>query len=330
VSAPAARIRVTSRLTGDEIRAALALADESARVDGAYPLSEHVVLHLRHGGGDSLHLLAEQDGAPGLLGYAHLDISDASEGPSAELAVSPSARRRGLGGMLVDELVREAERHPGRLRLWAHGADAAANELAASHGFHRVRRLWQLRRSLFAPLDAIELPPGITLRSFDAHRDIDDWLALNAAAFTELPDQGGWTRADLEQRMSEPWFDPDGFLIAEASDGRLVGFHWTKVHSHGHGHPHLDDTTHSHAGDGRAVASGHAHEPIGEVYVVGVDPSMRGRGLGRSLTLAGLHHLRHQGLSAALLYVDADNAAAISLYQALGFAPWDSDTLFRR
>jgi mycothiol synthase len=330
VSAPAARIRVTSRLTGDEIRAALALADESARVDGAYPLSEHVVLHLRHGGGDSLHLLAEQDGTTGLLGYAHLDISDASEGPSAELAVSPSARRRGLGGMLVDELVREAERHPGRLRLWAHGADAAANELAASHGFHRVRRLWQLRRSLFAPLDAVDLPPGITLRSFDAQRDVDDWLAVNAAAFTELPDQGGWTRADLEQRMSEPWFDPDGFLIAEASDGRLVGFHWTKVHSHGHGHHHIDDTTHSHAGDGHAVTAGHAHEPIGEVYVVGVDPSMRGRGLGRSLTLAGLHHLRHQGLSAALLYVDADNTAAISLYRALGFAPWDSDTLFRR
>ena len=216
MSAPDARIRISSRLTNDEIRAALALADESARVDGAYPLSEHVVLHLRHGGSDSLHLLAEQGDAPGLLGYAHLDISDASEGPSAELAVSPSARRRGLGGMLVEELVRQAEAHPGRLRLWAHGADAAANELAASHGFHRVRRLWQLRRSLFAPLDAVDLPAGITLRSFDAQRDVADWLALNAAAFTDLPDQGGWTRADLEQRMAEPWFDPDGFLMAEA------------------------------------------------------------------------------------------------------------------
>jgi mycothiol synthase len=343
VSAPDARIRVASHLTHEEILAALALADDSARIDGAYPLSEHVVLHLRHGGSDSVHLLAEQQGTPGLLGYAHLDLSEAAEGPAAELAVSPSARRQGLGGMLVDELVRQAEAHPGRLRLWAHGADAAANELAAAHGFHRVRRLWQLRRSLFAPMDPVALPPGITLRSFDAERDVDDWLALNAAAFTDLPDQGSWSREDLEQRMAEPWFDPDGFLIAEAEDGRLAGFHWTKVHSHGHGHPHLDDTphghphlddtsgphTHAHAGDGPAPA-GHAHEPIGEVYVVGVDPGMRGRGLGRSLTLAGLHHLRHLGLSAALLYVDADNEAAISLYRALGFAPWDSDTLFRR
>ena len=119
-----------------------------------------------------------------------------------------------------------------------------------------------------------------------------------------------------------------GFLMAWRGD-TLVGFHWTKVHSHGHGHHHVDEVAHTHA-DERPGSPGHAHDPIGEVYVVGVAPDQRGQGLGRSLTLAGLHHLRHRGLSAALLYVDADNAAAISLYRALGFAPWDSDTLFRR
>ncbi len=321
MSAPDVRIRVTSHLSDQEVRAALALAEESARADGAYPLSEHVVLHLRHGDSGSLHLLAEQHGTPVLLGYAHLDVSDAAEGPSAELAVSPTVRRQGVGGMLVRELVSLSDPHPGRLRLWAHGADAAANELASAHGFHRVRRLWQLRRSLFAPLDPGAIPEGITLRSFDAQRDIPGWLTLNAAAFADLADQGGWTREDLERRMAEPWFDPSGFLMAEATDGRLVGFHWTKVHSHGHGHHPPGD--HEHTSHG-------VHEPIGEVYVLGVDPGMRGQGLGRSLTLAGLHHLRRQGLASALLYVDADNVSAISLYKALGFAAWDSDTLFRR
>ncbi len=313
---PQVHVRVTPTLNDAEVTAALALADAAARTDGAYPLSEHVMLHLRHGGGHSLHLLAEQPGSPELLGYAHLDVSDAAEGPAAELAVSPTARRRGVGGALLHEAVLQAQSRPGRLRLWAHGADAAANELAAAQGFHQVRRLWQLRRSLFAPLDRVVLPAGVTLRTFDPEQDLGPVLDLNGRAFVDLPDQAGWTRADLEQRMAETWFDAAGFLLAHDPGGRLVGFHWTKVHEHDHGRAE--------------VAGGHAHEPIGEVYVVAVDPSQRGRGLGRTLTLAGLHHLRDRGLSTALLYVDADNTAAIGLYQSMGFASWDSDTLFRR
>ncbi len=75
---------------------------------------------------------------------------------------------------------------------------------------------------------------------------------------------------------------------------------------------------------------GHSHEPMGEVYVVGVDPSARGQGLGRGLTLAGLHYLRSLDLGQAMLYVDTTNTAAISLYESLGFARWDTDVLFRR
>ena len=308
----------------------LALAEAVASVDGAYPLGEHVVLHLRHGDEAARHLLAEEAHTRQLLGYAHLDTSDRAEGPAAELAVGPDARRRGLGGLLLDELVRIADTQPGRMRLWAHGADTAAAHLAGARGFHRIRRLYQLRRSLYAPLPPAELPPDVRLRPFDADRDVAEWLDLNARAFANLPDQAGWTEADLRRRMAEPWFDAAGFLLAEGADGRLVGFHWTKVHGHAdsaHEHPPRE-----HPGIERPHVDSHrhAHDPIGEVYVVGVDPGQRGRGLGRALTLAGLHHLRRTGLSTAMLYVDADNTAAISLYQSLGFATWDVDTLFRR
>jgi mycothiol synthase len=60
--------------------------------------------------------------------------------------------------------------------------------------------------------------------------------------------------------------------------------------------------------------------PLGEVYVVGIDPAAQGRGLGRLLTLAGLHYLRDRGLGAVLLYTEADNAAAVHTYTRLGFA----------
>jgi mycothiol synthase len=74
----------------------------------------------------------------------------------------------------------------------------------------------------------------------------------------------------------------------------------------------------------------HGHEPIGEVYVVGVSPTQQGRGLGRALTVAGLRHLRSRGLDQAMLYVEGDNEAARAVYRALGFTWWDTDVMFLR
>ena len=115
---------------------------------------------------------------------------------------------------------------------------------------------------------------------------------------------------DLRIRMAEPWFDPAGFLLGDGcATGALLGFHWTKVHG----------------GQG-----GHQHDPIGEVYVVGVDPDAHGRGLGGALTIAGLRHLRGRGLDQVMLYVDESNTAAFRLYRASGFAVWATHVSYRR
>jgi mycothiol synthase len=165
-------------------------------------------------------------------------------------------------------------------------------------------------------------PPGVGLRTFRPG-DEEAVLAVNAAAFAEHPEQGRWTRADLDARLREDWFDPGGLFLAERAeggpaDGELLAFHWTKVHG----------ATHTAtAADGPAE---HAHEPIGEVYVVGVSPAAQGRGLGRLVTLVGLRYLRERGLTQAMLYVDADNEAAVRTYTGLGFARWDVDVQFRR
>ena len=166
-----------------------------------------------------------------------------------------------------------AETRDGRLRLWAHGDHPGAAALAESMGFRQSRALWQMRRSLHAPLPAVTLPEGVTVRTFEPGPDDADWVALNAAAFRDHPEQGTWTVEDLHRRMREPWFDRDGFFLAHRDD-RLVGFHWTKVHG-GDG-PHTDGP-HAH--------EGHGHDPIGEVYVVGVDPAEHGTGLGKALTV---------------------------------------------
>ncbi|MEY3495799.1 MAG: mycothiol synthase, partial [Actinomycetota bacterium] len=72
----------------------------------------------------------------------------------------------------------------------------------------------------------------------------------------------------------------------------------------------------------------HGHEPIGEIYVLGVDPEHQGKGIGKLLTLWGLNYLRRSGLDSAMLYVDSNNKNAIDLYTTLGFNFWGVDKLY--
>jgi mycothiol synthase len=314
----AIKVRATGSLPPTDAAAVLQLVSEAAHADGVSPLSEHVVLHLKYGG-DPLgrDVLLWYEGS--LAGYGHIDPTDRVEGPAAEMVIRPALRRRGLGRAVGSALVSEAD--GGDLRLWAHGDLPAAARLAAAVGFHRSRALWEMRRSLSAELAEAQLPPGISVRTFRIGLDENAWLALNSRAFARHPEQGGWTRSDLELREREPWFDPAGFFLAERG-GTLAGFHWTKVH--GSVRP---DTS---AAVGSAPQAASVREAIGEVYVVGVDPAERGTGLGRALTLIGLRHLRSLGLAEVMLYVDEANTAAIGLYASLGFEHSGTDVMFSR
>ena len=315
----------SAELTAAQVDGVLALARAARLADGVAPLSEHVLLHLRYDSSAGPGADAERgrdfvltaDGE--IAGYAYLDPppTDPESEVSGELVIHPRRRRQGLGRALVGELGASAARHT--LRLWAHGDLPAAAGLARTMGFERFRALWQMRRPLRGPLDRPVLPAGRTLRTFVPGQDEDEWLSLNGRAFAKHPEQGGWTRHDLELREREPWFDPAGFLIAER-DGRMAGFHWTKVHPPGEQEGAPDP----------GAPPGPPSPGTGEVYVVGVDPGEQGSGLGRALTLAGLHHLRDLGLAEVLLYADEDSVPAIRLYEALGFTRARIDAMYRK
>lgn len=283
---------VRESLTAGEVAAVLEVTGEAAETDGVRPVGESPLLGLRDGAAGAL---LAYDGDT-LAGVAVI------EGDTGELAVRPALRRRGHGRTLATAL-------RGRVRnVWAHGELPGAVALAGELGYERFRALWKMRRP-FTPggedLPAVSVPPGVVLRTFEPGRDEDAWVRVNARAFAGHPEQGRWTREDLERREREPWFDSAGFFLAER-DGALLGFHWTKVHPADPDHP----------------------DPVGEVYVVGVSPAAQGLGLGKALTATGLLHLRAQGLREVLLYVDGGNTAAIAVYERLGFTRSALDVMY--
>lgn len=306
-----------------DVEALVAASEDS---DGNPPLSEQTLVTLRasDAGGTAgtntvlaLALYAPDESgaekpdpatAQDLAGVAVV-VEDPDGDGVLELAVHPSYRHQGVADRLVAGL-RDSRGFAG-LKAWSHGNHEAAADLAARYGFGPVRELWKMRLTAGAagltgvPLPELELPGGVTVRAFVPGQDEDPWLAANKAAFAHHPEQGNMTRADLDARMAEPWFDPAGFLLAVDSADRLLGFHWTKVH------PRHGD-----------------HPAIGEVYAVGVTPAAQGSGLGKALTVAGIRHLQQHGLQAVMLYVDADNIPAVSLYRQLGFTRWDVDVMY--
>ncbi|MEV0988089.1 mycothiol synthase [Streptomyces sp. NPDC049949] len=297
---PGRQIQTLDELTEEQADAVLTLVEDAARTDGTTAVSEQGRLQLRGGRREGIrHFLLTEKGR--LAGYGQLEDTDPVEAPAAELVVHPALRGRGHGRALGSALLAASGK---RIRVWAHGGKSAARHLAQVLGLTLFRELRQLRRPLGPdgpPLPEVALPAGVTVRTFVPGQDDAAWLAVNSAAFAHHPEQGALTQRDLNDRIAQPWFDPKGFFLAER-DGELIGFHWTKVH---------------------------AEERLGEVYVLGVRPGAQGGGLGKALTAVGLNHLAAAGLPTAMLYVDADNPAALAVYEGLGFSTHEVDLMYR-
>jgi mycothiol synthase len=268
----------------------LELAARARAIDGQPPFSDGALLEWRNG---SRSLLALGEYAAAL--FSHTE---------AEFVVDPDARGRGHGNTLLEHLLHPAH---GELLFWAHGDHPAARALARKHKLVAVRELLHLRGAVPPPREEVEagisaagvsgaagasVATGISAASGNWQ---PEWLALNARAFAHHPEQGGLSRADLDQLALEPWFDAADILLLRV-DGALVGSCWLKI-------------------EGES----------GEFYAVAVDPDHQGSGLGRRLMEAGFAQLAARGIRSAHLYVEADNAPALALYRSFGFEPAEVD-----
>ncbi len=282
-------------MNADDIAEVSELLADAERADGVRPLSDHLWLDLRQGGRQGFAALISTE-----LGHDHpvayCQLSRGNESWSLDLVVHPHHRydTDTIGPELIDAALSiVAEEGGGHVHWWVFEPAQLHRDLAAKFGLHEGRQLLQLRRPL--PLEPALAARGhdIDTRPFRPDSDLDEWLAVNNAAFANHPEQGGWDRTTMTARMAEPWFDALGLRMTRIND-ELAGFCWTKLHR---------DT----------------HPMLGEIYVIAVNPRHGGHGLGRALAAAGLNYLSSVGAHTAMLFVDADNEPAKAMYSALGF-----------
>ena len=285
------QVEIKRQLGEGDIAAVSTLLEAAAAHDGHFALDEHRWLDLVQGGREPFAgVVAWEKGRERPVGFAQ--VSFGHESWALEYVIDPECRSATGeldGEVLTGALAVIASEGGGHVHLWVTKPTETTDAIAASVGLERGRDLLQLRR----PLPVGE-PYDLAVRPFVAGRDEEAWLEVNNRAFDSHPEQGGWDLATIKAREAEPWFDPPGFLMYE-QEGRLAGFCWTKVHAD--------------------------HEPpLGEIYVIAVDPDFAGQGLGRRLVLAGLDHLSGKGLRVGMLYVDGTNTPARRLYDHLGFS----------
>jgi mycothiol synthase len=293
------------QLVPSELEQVIELVERVRRPDGSRALSDHLWIDLQSGGRSGFVAVliweapadADSNAQGRLIGYGQ--ASSAQEARSLELVIDPEHEDSPqLTKYLLHELLQAVSEHGGGpVTWWVTDPEPFHHHLAADEGMRPTQTLLQMHRTL--PVDR---SADIPTRAFRPGHDDQSWIEVNNRAFAAHGEQGGWDLELLHSRLAEPWFDPAGFLIHER-DGQIAGFCWTKIH----------------------------HElepPEGEIYVIAVDPAFHGQGLGALLTLAGLDWIARQGVSVAMLYVDADNTSAVALYSGLGFTVRRSDLAF--
>lgn len=285
-------------MTPSDIASVTNLLSAAEIADSRRPLNDHLWIDLRHGG---------RAGFTGLIAYepnlaspvAYCQVSRGNDSWAIDLVVEPHHRYKTfeLGQGLLQEAKKIiADEGGGHVHWWVFDSNETHNLLASQINLLPGRKILQLQVKLPLAQEILDNTKEISTVSFQVGVDETNWLSVNNRAFANHPEQGGWTIETLLSRLNESWFNAGGLLLhyVDKPSHQLAGFCWTK----------LDKLS---------------NPQLGEIYIIAVDPDHHNKGLGRSLTVAGLNSLTSAGATTGMLFVDKENASAIAMYSKIGF-----------
>ncbi|MFC2041228.1 GNAT family N-acetyltransferase [Chloroflexota bacterium] len=211
--------------------------------------------------------------------------------------VHPEHRGRGLGKELLIRAIRRAGELGVKIaRVNIPHDNATAKGLLAKLGFECVRRFLELRLDLAKARRMDIEQAALGCRNL-RHGEESKLTRIQNRSFA-----GSWgynlnTVEEITYFLNSSNCSPEDVVLACDGD-RVAGYCWTKM---------------NYGGDADAS------ERKGRIFMLGVDPDYRGRGIGRRVLLAGLAHLKSKGLRFAELTVDSENETACALYRSVGF-----------
>ncbi|MFC1929626.1 GNAT family N-acetyltransferase [Chloroflexota bacterium] len=203
--------------------------------------------------------------------------------------VKPEHRHQGLAKGFLHHAVRRAkELGVSRLHLNIAENNAVAQRILSRLGFTCVRRFLELS----VDMDEIEelAVPGCRRLQ---HGEEEKLARIQNRSFADTWGYNLNTAEKIGYYVHLGNGVPED-VILYYDDNQVASYCWTRV----------------------AVEAGVER---GRIFMIGVDPDYRNRGIGKKILLAGLAHLKSKGVRVAELTVDSENETALTLYRAVGF-----------
>lgn len=169
-------------------------------------------------------------------------------------------------------------------------------KLFTKMGFRFIRRFLELDLDL----SEVYVPNTDRIESRYRHLkrgDEDKLVHIQNRSFADTWGFNPNTVEEIVYRTGLPNCSPEDIILACDGDS-VIGYCWTRIYVGG------------------------AELTInrkGRIYMLGVDPNYRGRGVGKEVLMAGLAYLRSKGVGIVELTVDGKNEAARALYGSAGF-----------